>query len=169
MQVAETSSRSFPFGVTQNGSCHRGAVLGAGDDNLSRESVDFGPAAQLRAALRRFAHSTEQITRAHGLTPRRYELLLFIESADQSGQPATITGLCDALQTTQGSVTQLVANAAGARLVRRTATPTDKRSHHLHLTDEGLTRLKAAHAVLADERDRLAEIVQHHLLSPTSP
>jgi DNA-binding MarR family transcriptional regulator len=132
---------------------------------MSCDGVDFGPAAQLRAALRRFAHSTERLTRAHGLSPRRYELLLFIQSADQSSSPATITALCEPLQTTQGSVTQLVGSAVRAGLVRKTATPGDKRSHHLHLTPDGAARLLAAHEALEGERDRLADIIDQHLLS----
>ena len=122
---------------------------------------DYESAAQLRAALRRLTHATEQITKQHKLTPRRYELLLFVQAADDAGAPATVTTLCEPLQTTQASVTQLVDGAVRAGLLIRVAMPTDRRSHRLHLTPTGRRRLRSVFTALGAERERLAEIVRH--------
>jgi DNA-binding MarR family transcriptional regulator len=125
---------------------------------------DYTAAAELRLALRRLAHATEQITRRHGLTPRRYELLLFVQSAEDAGAPATVGSLADTLLTAQGSVTQLVNGAVKAGLLRRRPLLTDRRSHHLHVTPAGQKRMLGVYLELGAERDRLAEIVDAHLL-----
>lgn len=127
------------------------------------EPADFQPAARLRAALRRLATFTEHAARAHRLTPRSYELLLFIQAADDTGNPATITSLREPLQTTQGSVTQLVERAVRSGLLTRTNAPNDRRSSHLHLTPTAKKRLRHVFDELGPERDRLAEIINKHL------
>ena len=129
---------------------------------MSARAPDYQAAAHLRVALRRLAHSTEQITREHKLTPRRYELLLFVQAAEDAGTPATVTSLCEPLQTTQGSVTQLVDGAVRAGLLRRKALTSDRRSSHIHVTARGKQRLHTAFIALGPERERLAEIVEQH-------
>ena len=55
---------------------------------------EFEAAAQLRIALRRFLSRSEQISRAHGLTSERYQLLLLIKvSAAGDFALAAIDGL----------------------------------------------------------------------------
>jgi DNA-binding MarR family transcriptional regulator len=109
--------------------------------------------------LRRLTHSTEQVTKRYKLTPRRYELLLFIEAASEAGAPATVTSLCEPLQTTQGSVTQLVEGAVRAGLLKRVPVPSDRRSATLHLTHRGRSRLSSVYGELGPERDRIAQVV----------
>ena len=120
-------------------------------------SVDYQPAATLRVALRRFAAFTETTTRKNKLTPKTYELLLFIQAADDTGTPATVTSLRAPLQTTQGAVTQLVERAARAHLITRTTAPADGRISHLHLTATGHKRLRNAFEALGPEREHLSE------------
>ncbi len=126
------------------------------------ELVDYTPAARLRAALRRFAAFTEHAAREHKLTPRSYELLLFIQAANDENKPATVTSLCEPLQTSQGSVTQLVDRAVRAGLITRTALPDDRRSSHLHLTPTGHHRLRHMYDTLGGERERLAKTIDEH-------
>lgn len=126
---------------------------------VSTPSRDYQEAAALRAALRRLTHSTEQVARRHKLTPRRYELLLFVQAANDTGAPVTVTSLCEPLQTTQGSVTQLVDGAVRAGLLKRTTIPSDRRSSHLHLTARGRQRLDNVYTALGGEREHLAQIV----------
>jgi DNA-binding MarR family transcriptional regulator len=126
---------------------------------VSEAAGKYREAAELRAALRRLTHSTEQVTKRHKLTPRRYELLLFVEAARQAGASATVTSLCEPLQTTQGSVTQLVEGAVRAGLLKRVPVPSDRRSSTLHLTERGRKRLSSVYNALGPERDRLAQLV----------
>lgn len=129
----------------------------------SANEPDYQPAARLRAALRRFAAFTEHAARTHGLTPRTYELLLFIQAAaDDTDSPATITSLREPLQTTQGSVTQLVERTVRSGLLTRTTDPQDGRSSHLHLTPTGKQRLRRVFDELGPERDRLADVIDQH-------
>ena len=112
-------------------------------------------------ALRRLARFTEQAATYNGLTPRRYELLLFVQAADDAGKPATVTSLCGPLQTSQASVTQLVDNAVRAGLLMRTRSTTDRRSSHIHLTEAAGQRLQDVFLALGPERARLAEVLAH--------
>jgi DNA-binding MarR family transcriptional regulator len=120
---------------------------------------DYGSAARMRTVLRRLNRATEQIAQRHGLTPRRYELLLFVQAAADSGAPATITSLCDPLQTSQSSVTQLVDSAVRAGLLARTPAPNDRRSSHIRLTPLGEERLAAVYDAVGPERERLAAVI----------
>ena len=128
-------------------------------NRVTEPSLTYTDAAELRAALRRLTHATEQVTRQHKLTPRRYELLLFVQSADEAGSPATVTALCEPLQTTQGSVTQLVDAAVQAGLLKRRRAPHDRRSSTLHLTALGRKRLESVFNALGPERSRIAAVV----------
>jgi DNA-binding MarR family transcriptional regulator len=130
--------------------------------DVTTSHPNYQAAAELRKGLRRLAHSTERITREHGLTPRRYELLLFIQAAADAGTPATVTSLCESLWTSQTSVTQLVESAVRAGLVVRTRSLTDRRSSNLHLTPLASRRLHGAFVALGPERQRLAQELDRH-------
>jgi DNA-binding MarR family transcriptional regulator len=124
-----------------------------------RSNHEFADAAQVRVALRAFTRRTEEITRLNGLSPERYVLLLLIQSAADDGRPATVTSLVRQLQTTQSSVTQLVGGAVRAGLVERVGDVADARRRFLHLTPDGLARLRRAHRALGPDRGRLADVV----------
>jgi DNA-binding MarR family transcriptional regulator len=113
---------------------------------------DYEAAARLRLALRRFLSRSEQVTRATGLTPQRYQLLLLIKTA---GRDATVGELARLLQLSQSNVTQQVRRAEDLGLLRRTLSTTDARVRHLMLTDEGNRRLARAVANLKEERELL--------------
>ena len=117
-----------------------------------RPVEEYRRAAALRAALRRFARESERITRAHGLTAQRYELLLAIKAAEE---PATVTRLCEPLQLGQSGVTQLVQRAEDLGLLARRALRGDARSHELRLTPRGERLLERAFVELGPERERL--------------
>jgi DNA-binding MarR family transcriptional regulator len=116
-------------------------------------------AAELRSALRGFLRRTEKVSRAHGLTPERYELLLAIKVENQRDRPATVTRLCSALQLSQSAVTQLVRRTENLGLIQRQLSSSDARIRHLSLTVEGETRLASAVAELGPERDHLAAVL----------
>jgi DNA-binding MarR family transcriptional regulator len=117
---------------------------------------DFGSAAELRAALRRFLHRSEEVTRLHGLTEQRYQLLLQVKAL---GPAATVTRLVEPLQIGQSAVTQLVNRAEQLGLLFRLRATGDARVSRLLLTEEGETRLRAAFEDLRGERERLLELV----------
>jgi DNA-binding MarR family transcriptional regulator len=122
---------------------------------------EYGEAARLRAALRRFLRESEGITRRHGLSPRHHELLLMIKASRDSR--STVSELVDLLQLTQSTVTELVQRAEEGGLLQRRPSPDDGRIVHLTLTEEGARRLAAAVAELGTEREQLLRLVRDGL------
>lgn len=119
--------------------------------------------AEFRAAVRRFLRQSEQISRAYGLTPQRYLLLLMIKGAPDRSQRSTVTALAERLQLAQSTVTELVMRAEEIGLVEREASPMDARVAHLRLTAEGERRLQQSFTHLATERAQLRETIRAHL------
>jgi DNA-binding MarR family transcriptional regulator len=112
---------------------------------------DYVKAAELRLALRMFLRRSEEVTRAHGLTPQRYQLLLQIRANGR----ATVGGLAKALHLGQSNVTQQVRRLENEGLLRRELSSEDARVRYLRLTPEGERRLARAVAELAEDRDGL--------------
>jgi DNA-binding MarR family transcriptional regulator len=112
-------------------------------------------AAEFRFALGRFLHLSERVARECGLTPRRYLLLLQIKGAPDLSERSTVTELAERLMLAQSSVTELVARAEQAGLIRRERSPDDRRVAHLRLTSEGEERFARAFQSLAAERRAL--------------
>ena len=128
--------------------------------------AEFAAAAELRASLRRFLRRSEQATRAHRLTPERYDLLLAIKGLATKGLPAgasgpTVAQLAETLQLAQSSVTQLVRRARDDGLLEREVSARDGRVHYLRVTPEGERRLAGAVAALRVERKRLSAALAH--------
>jgi DNA-binding MarR family transcriptional regulator len=115
--------------------------------------------AEFRSALRRFHRQSDRIARASGLTPRWYLVLLLIKGSPGGGERATVTELAERLQLAQSTVTELVARAEEAGLLRRETSADDGRVAHLALTDEGEARLTRAFRSLAAERRALREAI----------
>lgn len=113
---------------------------------------EYESAAELRLALRRFLNRSERVTRAAGLTPQRYQLLLLIKT---SSTAPTVGSLARSLQLSQSNVTQQVRRAEDIGLVRRDLSTTDARVRYLSLSAEGSRRLARAVAGLREERDLL--------------
>ncbi len=120
---------------------------------------EYVRAAELRGALRGFLRGTEEVSRAHGLTDERYELLLAIKTEGERDCPVTVTSLSSSLLLSQSAVTQLVRRAENAGLIQRQLSSRDARVRHLHLTSEGEHRLAAVVAELGPGRDHLAAVL----------
>jgi DNA-binding MarR family transcriptional regulator len=119
---------------------------------------DYEAVAQFRSTLRRFQHLSEQVARQHGLTARRYELLLMIAAAPD-GRPASTSDVARQLYLALHSVTELAKRAEDAGLIQRTTDPDDRRVNRLSLTPEGRRRLDATIAALRPERQRVTELL----------
>jgi DNA-binding MarR family transcriptional regulator len=112
--------------------------------------------AQFRVELRRFLHQHEQISRAAGLTPQRYLLLLLVKGAPDGSERARLTDLAERLLLDRTTVTELVARTEAAGLLRRESSPDDRRSVFVMLTAEGERRLARVLAATEDDRRALA-------------
>ena len=116
-------------------------------------------AAELRGALRRFVRQSDAVTRGHGLTTQRYELLLMAKTARNGEGRATLSELAERLALAPSSITELVARSETLGLVRRELHPANRRAVFVTLTPEGERRLSMAVEELAGERARLVDVI----------
>src|SRR6476619_7239856 len=121
----------------------------------SLSAADAVPVAEFRAALRGFMRTSERNSRAAGLTPRRYLLLLMIKGAPDGSEQSTVTELSERLQLAQSTVTELVGRAERAGLIQRERSEKDLRVAHLRLSPEGERRLALSVLGLEQERNEL--------------
>ena len=120
---------------------------------------EYRRAAELRQALRHFLRQSDRVTRAHGLTTQRYELLLMIKAARDGSERATLRELTERLDAPQSTVTELVHRVEDLGLVQRELDPKNRRLIYLRLTREGERRLAASVAALEQERRRLISLL----------
>jgi DNA-binding MarR family transcriptional regulator len=120
---------------------------------------DFIEVAEFRAALQHFLRESQRIAGLHGLTSQRYALLLMIKGAPDHSERSTVTELTQRLQLAQHSVTEHVARAVRAGLIRRTASAEDRRVVHLRLTARGEKSLESAFTGLEEERQALRALM----------
>jgi DNA-binding MarR family transcriptional regulator len=121
---------------------------------------EYARAAALREALRLFQRRTEEVTAAHGLTPRMYQLLLMIKTSPSSEEKTGLTELEGRLQLGKSTVTELVLRAEKRGLVRRDLDRGRGRGISISLTATGQRRLARALAELGDERRRLINVLR---------
>jgi DNA-binding MarR family transcriptional regulator len=120
----------------------------------SLSAAEAVPVAEFRAALRSFLRTSERNSRAAGLTPQRYLLLLMIKGAPDRTERSTVTELAERLQLAQSTVTELVSRAEEIGLLERERSSEDGRVAILRLTPEGDRRL--AQVFTSNERERQA-------------
>ena len=100
------------------------------------------------------------VTRAHKLTPQRYELLLMIKTARDGDERITLGELVDRLQLATSTVTELVHRCEDAGLVRREVDGRRRGVLYVRTTGEGERRLARAWSELQTDRDRLTSILR---------
>lgn len=117
----------------------------------------YADAASLREALRVFHRQSEIVTRAHGLTPRSYQLLLMIKTARAGNGLAGLLELEERLQLGKSTVTELVLRTEKRGFVRRELDRQRQRGIAIRLTRNGERRLAKAVRELGDERSQLLQ------------
>ena len=127
----------------------------------SLSAAEAVPVAEFRAALRGFLRTSERNSRAAGLTPQRYLLLLMIKGAPDQSEQSTVTELAGRLQLAQSTVTELVSRAEEIGLLERERSSDDGRIALLRLTPEGERRLANAFTSNAAERNALRQAFAH--------
>lgn len=115
--------------------------------------------AAFRTALRRFERETERAARASDLTPRWYLLLLLVKGSPDLDERSTVSELSQRLHLAQSTVTELVARAEAAGLLRREPSAADGRVAHISLTAEGERRFARAFRSLAAERRAIRDVI----------
>jgi DNA-binding MarR family transcriptional regulator len=106
-----------------------------------------------------FHRRTEEVTSAHRLTPRLYQLLLMIKTSRNQDEHIGLAELEQRLQLGKSTVTELVLRAEKRGLVRRDLDRERRRGITISLTPTGQRRLAAALNELGDERRQLINIL----------
>ena len=105
-------------------------------DHHSLSKHDFEILADFRYQIRKFVRFSEQITRAHGITPLQYLLLLHIK-----GYPgrnwATVGELAERLQAQHHGVVALISRCEKQGFVKRWRSSEDRRRIEIHLLENG--------------------------------
>lgn len=115
--------------------------------------------AALRLALRRFMAASDEVTAAHRLTPRQYDLLALLHRTEPA-PPPTPTEIAKELCLSRSATTELLTRAAAAGLVTRAIDAGNARMKHVAPTPEGTKRFYAAVDDLRGERARLFELLR---------
>ena len=110
--------------------------------------------------MRAFERAAEDAARAQGMTHQRYLLLLMVKGAPDGSERALVGDLAERLHLAPHTVTGAVGRAESAGLVRRDPCPQDGRRTWISLTPDGERRLDAVVAALAEERERLAAVIE---------
>ena len=123
---------------SSSASTQRGAEIPELAPDVVRATAAF------RASLRRFERTSERIGLEGGLTLRRYLPLMMITGAPDGSERATVGDLPDRLQLEQHTVTELVARAEDAGLIRRERSADDGRVCYLRLTGDNRSTARGA-------------------------
>ena len=108
---------------------------------------DYQSLAEVRYHIRRFLHFSEQASRAAGLEPRQYQLMLAVKGLPRGTRPR-IGELAERLQIQHHSAVELVNRLESGGYVRRQRGGEDRREVLLSLTPKG--------------ENTLRELVLHH-------
>lgn len=122
--------------------------------------AEFEALARFRFGIHRYLRLSEEIVRAHGVTPQQYQLMLALV-----GYPgrdwATVQELTDLIQRRHHSVVELVNRAQKQGLVQRGPHPSDARSVRVSLTQIGEQTLGQLSALHRDELRRFGSALSH--------
>jgi len=83
-----------------------------------------------------------ELSAAHGMTTRDYEVLLYLAQAPDRKLP--MSALAESTMLTRSGITRLVDGLVSAGMIERAACPNDARVSYAQLTDEGYERLRDA-------------------------
>ena len=121
------------------------------------DDSDYRTLAAVRAELRGFAHFTEQVAKAAGLTPQQHQALVALRAADD-GQ-LSVGQLADALLLKPHSVTGLADRLQALGLVERLRNRADARSVSLQLTPKAKQLMASLSRTHRDELRRIRPLL----------
>src|SRR3546814_12024711 len=96
------------------------------------DDADYRTLAAVRAELRGFAHFTERVVKAAGLTPQQHQVLVALRAAKEG--ELTVGQVAEALMLKPHSVSGLVDRLEASDLVERMPREDDRRSVRLRRT-----------------------------------
>jgi DNA-binding MarR family transcriptional regulator len=121
------------------------------------DDSDYRALAAVRAALRGFAHFTEDVVRGVGLTPQQHQVLVALRAAE-TGELA-IGELADILLLKPHSVSGLADRLEALGLAERIARQADRRGRALRLTAKGRELMASLSRTHRDELRRIRPLL----------
>ncbi|PWG03062.1 MarR family winged helix-turn-helix transcriptional regulator [Sphingosinicella humi] len=121
------------------------------DDN------DYRIMAAVRAELRGFAHFTERVVKAAGLTPQQHQVLVALRAAKDGA--LTIGQLAETLLLQPHSVSGLADRLEALELVERVRNEDDRRSVSLRLTPKARDIMASLSTTHRDELRRIRPLL----------
>jgi DNA-binding MarR family transcriptional regulator len=118
------------------------------------DKADYEALAEFRYQLRRFLRFSEDVTRASGITPLQYQLLIQVKGFPGRDW-ASVGELAERLQAKHHGVVALVSRCEALGLVQRRASTQDQRRVEIRLTPEGE---RCAGELAALHRDEFASL-----------
>jgi DNA-binding MarR family transcriptional regulator len=118
---------------------------------------DYRTLAAVRAELRGFAHFTEKVARAAGLTPQQHQVLVALRGSENGEM--TVGQLADALLIQSHSVSGLVDRLQSMELVERIRSESDRRSVVLRLTPRARDLMASLSRTHRDELRRIRPLL----------
>ena len=119
---------------------------------------DYARLLEMRTALRRFLHWSEEQASLVGLTAMQHQLLLAVRGHVGRHGP-TMGEVADALLLRHHSAVGLVDRAVDAGLVARVTDPSDQRVVRVRLTALGARRIRQLSRVHLEELRRMAPAI----------
>lgn len=125
---------------------------------------DYEALSQFRYQLRRFLRFSEKATRAKGITPLQYQLLVHVRGFIGRDW-ATVGEIAERLQAHPHGVLALIARCESKGLILRRRNASDRRVVEIHLRPKGERCLRRLAALHRDELQSLQAAVQLTLAS----
>jgi len=122
--------------------------------------------AEFRYQLRRFLRHMEEATRALGVNPQQYQLILAIKGLPHEAEPS-IGCLAERMQLNHNSMVELVDRCEENGLLRRTRSGSDRRQVTLSITPEGESLLRRLGAAARQELRDMGPSLMESILSLT--
>lgn len=139
-------ARSGPARGTRNG----GAAL---------SQADYQRLAEFRHLLRRFLVFSQDAAEQAGLTAQQHQALLAIKG-HAGDAPMTVSELAELLAIRHHSAVGLIDRLAANGLVRRSASPADRRQVRIEPTDEAERLLRSLSVAHREELRRIAPLLR---------
>lgn len=118
---------------------------------------DFRTLAAVRAAIRGFAHFTEEVVQGAGLTPQQHQVLVSLRAAE--GGELSIGELANALLLRPHSVSGLADRLESLGLVDRARSKADRRVVVLRLTDKARELMSSLSRTHREELRRIRPLL----------
>lgn len=124
---------------------------------MTLDDDDYRTLAAVRAELRSFAHFTEKVVQAAGLTPQQHQVLVALRAAE--GGELTVGQLAETLLLKPHSVSGLVDRLQALALVERVPSRTDRRIVILRLTAKARELMSSLSRTHRDELRRIRPLL----------